>query len=160
VRLLGKFDHGLLLRCEVVDVGGHGEITRICGSFPKAVSSFRLIAVYDGDSWDAIEDDIDWPAEFLPGDEAPELLFRRAAEENLAQLAQLLGRDSDNLDVILAQIQGLDHHDWLEDFIKLLQISYLEGMHARLEVWLGDLWNRAQAENFIFDLQRSVKALE
>jgi hypothetical protein len=111
------------------------------GSFPKAVSSFRLIAVYDGDSWDAIEDDIDWPAEFLPGDEAPELLFRRAAEENLAQLAQLLGRDSDNLDVILAQIQGLDHHDWLEDFIKLLQISYLEGMHALLEVWLGDLWN-------------------
>jgi predicted ATPase len=157
INLLRKFDHATLLRSEITDVGGAGEVSRIAGAFPHRISSFKMIGLYDGDSRGALAGtDILWPAVYLPGDEAIERHFRDAAESNPVQLGNLLGRSADDVTILLPQIRGLNHHDWFEEFAKGMGITYPEAMHACFELWISDEYWRAHAENFLIELLRTI----
>jgi predicted ATPase len=155
--LLRKLDHASLLRSEVIDVGGAGEITRICAGFPERISAFKFVGLYDGDSHGALAADrITWPAVFLPGNLPLEELFRAQIEEDPVQIAKRLGRDLDTMKVVLSRIRGLDHHDWFEEFGKALDISYAQTMHACFEQWIAEEYWQAHSENFLFDLRRMI----
>ena len=155
--LLRKLDHAMLLRSEVVDVGGAGEISRICQSFPRIVA-FRIVGVYDGDSFAEANIAANQIAVFLPGDEAIERIFRSTIEDDPRRFAQVLGRAQEEIAIALASVRGLDHHDWFEELGRRLNIAYAETMRACFEQWIEDEYWRACSENFLIDLHRGTDA--
>jgi hypothetical protein len=155
--ILRKGDHSFLLRSEIIDVGGTGEISRICKSFPRAIESFFMIGAYDGD----VRDEVlalkpSWPTVFLPGEKPLESTFQEIIEDDPGNVAARLGRSAGDLNVILAKIRGLDHHDWFEEFVKELHISYSELMSVCFDCWKSDARNEAAVDNFLFDLHRAA----
>jgi predicted ATPase len=156
--ILRKFDHSLLLRSEVIDVNGLGDVSRVCQTFPTRAKSFEVIGVYDGDSREELRKiNIIWKAMILPCDLSVEESFIEMVDAEPATLAQLLNQDRERLEVILAQIRGRDHHDWYEDLSKELRINYEQLMHGCFEQWCSDIRNEADAENFLFDLRKLAR---
>ena len=127
--LLRKIDQATLLRSEIVDVGGCGEISKIIGVFPK-ISTFRIIGVYDGDSFEKVGVAERESAIFLPGDFPVEEIFRLIIEGMAAAFGEILGRAPDEIAIALANIRGLDQHDWFEELNKQLNITYSDAMYA------------------------------
>jgi len=158
LNILRKLDHKSLIRSELISLGGHGDITRVCQSFPHSHSSFQMVAIYDGDVRTEISAlDPKWPFVFLPGTDAIEVAFRNLLERETGPIAKGLGRSEAELAVALAKLRGLDHHDWFEEVAQSLHVSYAELMHACYEQWIEDEWIEAQVENFLFDLRKVLR---
>jgi hypothetical protein len=154
LNILRKRDHKTLLRSELISLGGHGDITRACQAFPSGASAFKLVAIYDGD----VEKEIKklnptWPFAFLPGSDAIEITFRNLLESEVASIARRLGRTQNELAVIFGKLRGLDHHDWFEELVRTLHVSYSELMHACYEQWIEDARVQANLDNFLVDLK-------
>jgi predicted ATPase len=147
--ILKKLDRSILLRTEVVDVGGHGQITKASTTIPDRVTFFRAIGVYDGDVQGEVNDSR--PHIFLPGGTI-EVAFRDLLNSNPESLARRLGHDSEQVAVALAGVSGMDHHDWFEELRKRLHVTYSEIMHACFEEWLCVPENELEVKRFLQDL--------
>jgi AAA domain, putative AbiEii toxin, Type IV TA system len=157
MNVLRKMDHSFLLRSEVIDVGGMGKINSICETFPGGIKSFSMIGLYDGDvRAEVLALKPSWETVFLPGEEPIEVMFQQIIEIDPAFVAARLGRSVGDLEVILAKIRGLDHHDWFEEFVKELHVSYPELMSVCFDYWKSDARNEADVDNFLVDLHRAA----
>ncbi len=146
--ILKKLDRSILVRAEVVDVGGHGEITRISSTIPEKVSFFRAVGVYDGDVQNEVKDVR--PHVFLPGGKI-ERAFRDIFNVNPESLARRLGRDLEQV-VALADLSGIDHYDWFEEIGRSLHVTYAEIMHVCFEEWCAVPANKSDVDKFLADL--------
>lgn len=153
LNILRKFDRSILMRSEIIDVGGHGEVSRISSSFPRRIRSFLSVGVYDGDARGVVVDDNRHV--FLPANTL-ERTFKALISSKPTEIAQRIGRDPEQIRIILATLLGIDHHDWFEEFGKQLNIDYNEIMHVCFEEWLLAEGNKASVEQFIADLNAAI----
>jgi predicted ATPase len=147
--ILKKLDRSILLRAEVIDVGGHAQITKVSSAIPQQVRFFRAIGVYDGDVRGQIVNER--PHIFLPGGTL-EITFRDLINSKPNDFSQRLGRNPEQIAVMLADIGGIDHHDWFEELGKRLNITYAEIMHACFEEWCSAPENRSEVDRFLLEL--------
>lgn len=141
---LGATEMDLLQCVSIHDVGGDGEVIKSL-AFPKLNGLGCIVGVLDGDRRamtakenGAIAAKVNWPFMFLPGDKTPEVLLRECSEGQEAALATRLNRPIATVEIVLASLQGIDHHDWLEEAHKRLGVSY-----ESLVVSLYSLWAEA-----------------
>lgn len=157
LNILRKRDHQSLLRSELISLNGHGDITKACQAFPSEASAFRLVGVYDGDAYsEVMKLEPKWPLAFLPGDQPVEAIFKEMVETSVGEVARRLGRTESQLAVILGKLRGLEYHDWFQELVKELHISFSELMHVCYEQWIEDTWVQAHIENFLVDLERAL----
>lgn len=156
--LLGRLNVNLASRTEIVDVGGDGNITTSRRIMSRGIRFFNLVGAYDGDMRGKIpESEDEWPFTFLPGPSAVERQFRALSNDNAKLLAGTLGREIAVLEPILAGLAGLDHHDWFEEFVKKLGMSYEQVMLACFEAWFAIDANSQEADEFITKLLERIR---
>lgn len=154
--LLGKFDLSLLLKSDLLDIGGESKITSIRELFPKYAQRVVLVGVYDGDQKKQTEEaESLWPAVFLPGAIPMEEALKRMAFQEPERTARHIGITSQKFSIGNHSLQGLDPHDWIYDLGNNLGLSFDQLLRGLLEAWLEDETNFNQAEEFI----RSLRAV-
>lgn len=156
--ILGKLDYLLSLRCEIIVAGDESSITRALDSLPRSIKSIKAVGVYDGDMRNGVTVlEEGWPAVFLPGDRPVEQMYRDAVGGRIPELSKLTGRSNGELEVILANIRGQDHHDWFENFAKELRLTYEALMHVLFELWYSSEENETAAVAFIALVNEAAK---
>lgn len=141
-------------------VNGHAAITERLG-FPKSDKfTYKIIGVYDGDMIEEIEkikSGIKWDYIFLPEKSAIELEFKRSLRRDIEQFASSLQIDKDELIHILSSIDGLDHHDWIEELSNRLgkDLSLIIG--NLYEIWRNVEGNQEKINTFIHEIKKLCK---
>jgi predicted ATPase len=128
---------------QIVDMGSNSEVLSALNSFPRKVTWLSIVGLLDGDQR-GVNSTTEWPCGFLPGDSGPEALLRSAADSE--RLSELLARDITEVHVVLAELAGCDDHDWLEEFPRLMGVSYESAVVALTSCWLESGLAAGQAE--------------
>lgn len=131
-----KFFPLLTNEFEFKDVGSVDEIKKWL-NFPKVGSWLNIIGLFDGDER-GLKQEYNWPYTFLPGNFAPEKVLRESALKHLDELGNKLNRDISDIHLILSTIDGLDHHDWLEEFQKKSGLEYNQLIKVLFDIFLID----------------------
>lgn len=143
---------------EIAVAGSDGEVLKALRNFPKVgVSYLRVIGVLDGDQRRGLEvksRSATWPMLCLPGDVAPELLFKVQLSEKLELLSRELNVTMDRLHGAIGYLEGEDHHDWLSNLAFFLDVSYEDCCVALTNCWLHDDASREASERFMEELTR------
>lgn len=143
---LGWHSSNILHEYEVVDVGSVNNIVQHLKDFPELGKWFKVIGLFDGDQKDIIKEKYKWPYSFLPGQDPPEKQFCSLAKRKRQELADLLGRDVDKVNLSLAGVDGMDHHDWLIEFPRQMGIPYEQFISQMFILSLEDEHLRPQSE--------------
>jgi hypothetical protein len=150
---LGNFSPNLLHEYEIVDVSSVENILQQLRFFPALGRWFKVIGLFDGDQRGKIVENLKWPHSFLPGNEAPEKYILSLAKVKRQELAAALGRDSSKINLSLAALDGVDHHDWIIEFPKLIGIGYEQFISYMFSLSMTDENLRAEAENAFNELR-------
>ncbi|MCC2339652.1 AAA family ATPase [Bacillus tropicus] len=132
--LINTFAPHVSAEFEIIDVGSVEDIKR-CLKFPRVGNWIKIIGLFDGDQH-TLSETYNWPYTFLPGSLPPEKLLKLSTEKQIDLLSQKLNRDSNDVHIILSVIDGLDHHDWLEELYKKLGIDYNYLIKCLFDVFL------------------------
>jgi len=154
---LGKLDPGLLQKFRVLDVGGDGEIKNALSKFPKVGDWLKVVGIFDPDMR-GLEEEYNWPYTFLPGDGNPETMLRTFCIGRGDAVAAQLGRAVCDVEIILASLEGLNHHDWFEDLSRNLGIGYGQLMGALFTIWFESETNSQMALQALAVLQNTLSA--
>lgn len=143
-----------LLRQYTIDIAGGESAISERLKFPNSERiKYDFIGVYDGDMRDALDKSkLNWKYCFLPGKKAIEEVFRDYLHEpsSITKLCDYLGRDKDKMVAMLATLEGLDCHDWFDEFRKLLGIEGRVLVNAFYQALLKD---QESIEVFMSELQ-------
>ena len=144
--LLNRFTPGLTNSLLIQAAGGR-DISTMLFHTVEHVSVPKYLGIYDGDQRRRRGEQA--AVTFLPTDEAPEVFLRRAADQNVSALARLVGVPENDMRMILGNLEGVDHHDWLEELRKAIDKPGVAVVDILLEIWLSHDENRKQAEAFV-----------
>lgn len=133
---------------EVVVAGSDGQIYGALKALPSVIRRIWFAGVVDGDQRGKSVGGL-WPVVFLPGDAAPEVLFRQAAEEAPEKVAEFSQRSLKDVQRILSTNAGIDHHDWLVECSKHFGMEFNQLVMVLFNVWKSVAVNRVSAEKFI-----------
>ena len=147
-----------LLRSFTVDpVGGASEISnRLSFPFSDKIK-YKFVGVYDGDLRTTLDTSkIKWKYCFLPGEKAVEELFRDYVHQNGAidELCNYLGKDKGKMIAVLAEIDGLDCHDW---FIELSKAMVIEKQNLISAFYHTMMKEDAAIESFLSELYDAIQ---
>ncbi len=147
-----------LLRTYTIDaVGGEAEITHRL-SFPYSDKiKYKFIGVYDGDMRPSVDlSKLNWKHCFLPGDQAFEEILRDLIHKpgNIEKICGYLAKDKNEVIAVLARIDGLDCHDWFEEFRKSLAV---EGKFLLTAFYQTLLKDTELIDNFVRDLEEILR---
>jgi len=137
LRILQKFSPKLARHCFVQDVGGEGQVKAKLKAMSDVKGPIAHIGVLDGDvdisGWanDALL------AVSLPGTLPFEKQIRAVMQSHASEISKNLGVDDVNK--ILAHLQGLDHHEWLECLAKELSMAKTQIVSTVFRYWIEDL---------------------
>ena len=148
-----------LLRTYTIEsVGGEAEISNRL-SFPYSERiKYRFIGIYDGDMKASLDTSkLNWKYCFLPGDQAFEEVLRGLVHEagNLEKICDYLTKDKDEVIAILARIDGLDCHDWFEEFRKSLAV---EGKMLLIAFYRTLLKETKLIDEFVKNLEETLRS--
>jgi predicted ATPase len=121
--LLSKIAPDIHQRFEILIATDGGKLTNLIKCFPKGSSWLEIFAVYDGDQRNKNIEDNTIKYGFLPNNSAPELVLQNTVIHNLESLSQAINRQIEDVRVVLGAIEGVELHDWLEEFCKRLNIE-------------------------------------
>lgn len=152
-KMLERFNPGLSRKIGISASGGDGEVRNDFEKFQRLGLDLKGIGVFDGDIDDSKvgEDFIK-----LPSNRAVERLFKAAANENVERLIDITGRD--DIEIILKNLEGADHHDWFEDFAKECGIQKPEAFGLLFRLWIELPGNEAMAIDFVKTFQERIDA--
>jgi len=164
-----KFAPYLLRVLEIRIAGSDSEVLTNLIVFPEGGAWFSVTGLFDGDMREKIPQMLKdkeksrqpmprWPHVFLPGEVAPEILLRVAVTDQADKLAGYLGREVNDVRLALSNMQGRDHHDWLEDLAKELVMSHEQLLHALFSVWAEKEENRQLAMLMVEAIQEKAFA--
>jgi hypothetical protein len=105
-----------------------------------------------------LKDEYNWPYTFLPGDGNPENMLKTCCVSRAEAVAAQLGRAVQDVEIILASLEGLDHHDWFEEFSRSLGIGYSQLMGTLFKIWFEAEENSKIALEAFADLQKILLA--
>ena len=152
--LLGKLAPDLLEAMEVRDVQQDG-MRKALLDMPEVGPWLALIGLYDGDMRERVDATV-WPHTFLPGNVPPEQLMQQASLSSVEELARVSGKSPDRVRLVLAQLSGLDHHDWLEELHKLLHITYEVAVMVLASAWIENESNAQSALTAVSETRQAV----
>jgi ABC-type cobalamin/Fe3+-siderophores transport system ATPase subunit len=149
--LLESVDPMLRRRVSVVWGGkGHGYLHVLQDKLPRPPrAAMRFAYLYDGDQRDAVsaKQDDRWGPVFLPTHDDPNDLLRTlTATPN--DLAVRLGVTEDRVRRVLQRLEGIDKHDWLDDFAA--EFGRPQVLAVLASVWAGH--HPEEAKLFVDDL--------
>lgn len=144
--------------------------SRVIGAlanYPVDVPGQKLVGVLDGDQKTGYSlsnrgdvfkpEGLKHPLEFLPWTVAPDEVLRNHCCSRAADLARALGIPIERTTTVLSALEGVDHHDWIEELAKQLELSVEMIVLALLGIVVLDDQQRAECE--IFANRMAVHAL-
>ena len=140
-----RFEVTLSHRTEVVFKGGDGEVIKSIKGIGGRYNAFAIIGIFDGDIRGKIPKEVEEFAFFLPGEHAIEIMFRSFVVDRSEALQVKL--PGSRIGDILFRLDGVDHHDWFEDFAKALNLSKDQLFHVLFNFWIEDEANYAMAQS-------------
>jgi hypothetical protein len=117
--LLQRFDPALLHRAVLYWTRRKGDLEKLQQLLPRPAThkgALEFAFFLDGNEDLAEQDDSAWPMILLPGGASPDDLFRALAPERASSLASSLRTTDDVVAAVLGKVEGLDPHDWTNDF--------------------------------------------
>jgi hypothetical protein len=93
----------------------------------------------------------------LPGDVSPEKLLRNTARGNADKIAEKLSCAAETISFILSELEGLDDHDWYEEFYRRLSITSEQLMSILFSVWIEEGHNTSIADAAFEALLRHLR---
>jgi hypothetical protein len=142
---------------EVVPAGSQSEVAKALTSFPRTGAWLAALGVFDGDMRDKINPEkFKRPHVFLPGEASPEALLRQLlhSEEARAEIVKGVRKASPEIVFATNHVEGLDDHEWLAEFSRVLSLDLAVVMSALVRVWI--LRNDAATRTFIADLRGAL----
>jgi predicted ATPase len=143
-----------LLRQYSIDIAGCESAISERLKFPNSEKiKYNFIGVYDGDMRDTLDKSkLNWKYCFLPGKKAIEEVFRDYLHEpsSVAKLCDCLAKDEGRMITILATLEGLDCHDWFDEFRKALVVEGRTLVNAFYQSIMKD---EEAIERFMTELQ-------
>ncbi len=156
---LRRIQPELLRAWRIVDVNSSGQIIQNLKNFPKLDGWFKAIGLLDGDE-KGKGFDSEGGVVFLPGDKAPEIMLIEAVISKPKELAACLKIDSDFVQLSISSLVGIDHHDWILEFEKLLSskgVNFNSLVEGAFDVWLGIDNNQQIAKVAFHKLKDQIK---
>ena len=116
--------------------GSNGDIEKLLKDLPRMVDGFKIIGMFDGDCRGRNKDKyIDKCFVYLPGNTAPEvLLVPHFNSLDLEQKVSLFSNTEERVSLALEKIQGMEFHDYLNEFFLFLSIDIEQGFN----ILIGD----------------------
>lgn len=148
---IGRFDPLLNQQIEIKDLGSDSEIEKAL-QFPETGSWLKVVGLFDGDKRKSMKKAFVRPYTFLPGNDPPEVVLKQGLV-NIEMLAELLHYDTEKIHMVLASIEGMDHHDWFIELHKKLGITYQVLIAALFEVWISMEENMCIAKESFMSLK-------
>ncbi|MBD2864644.1 ATP-dependent nuclease [Paenibacillus oceani] len=144
---LSRYAPQLVSQLEIRDINSESKIKGILNDFPTFEGWLKIIGVFDADQSQRVNETFNWPYIFLPGVKSPEEELRNSAYAKPEYLAEISNRSLDMIHMVLSEIDGLNHHDWLVEFHRKLGITYEQLVFLLFETWHSCDSNSASAKN-------------
>jgi predicted ATPase len=152
--LIRQFDIQFLNETEIANVSGAGAVSDLLRLFPTHLEEIRIVGVYDGDVRNQLLEANGRPRAFLPDQTPLEQMFRTCISDRIGEAAELLSMPSEELRIILARLDGLDHHDWYEEAARELGLDYNQLLVKLFDLWIR--YNRLEAEAAFGEIMRGL----
>lgn len=153
--ILEKFAPYLLRKFSIIAVGSESEITKcLQWRYDKKIH-YTFVGVYDGDMRGKIKDeDLNWKHTFLPTDDNVETELKKILYEgnNLKDFCDSLGRDTNEMGIMLSNIDGHNYHDWFLNLCRYISCDKMFIMRELSKMWIKD--NENSVKDFIEELSR------
>ena len=153
--ILRHCDPDLLLRVEVHDMGGDGEVANALRPNMNLQSQIRFVAAFDGDLRGSAPGDLAESSLFLPGEVAFEAALKDLFDQDYDRACDAL-KDSD-AQQILASLEGLNHHDWLTSLASGLERDVPHVISCLFPIWLSNQESLAASEAFCRSLRQLLR---
>ncbi|MEU8931852.1 AAA family ATPase [Streptomyces sp. NPDC048409] len=142
---------------EIIDVGSWNDVLSMKVGLSKS-QRLRAVAVVDGDQRNNPKlNDASRNVLFLPGAEPPERVLIRYAIQYPEELAKLLGCSLASVNVYLSELDGLDHHRWLETLSLRTGNDWRYCLRAAFSIWHEESKNRALTEKLVRDIECEIR---
>lgn len=132
---ISRYAPQLISQLEIRDIDSESKIKGILKEFPTFDGWLKIIGVFDADQSQKIFETYNYPYIFLPGIKSPEEELRECAYIKPEFLATISNRSFETVHMILAEIDGLNHHDWLEELHRRLGMTYEQLIFVLFETW-------------------------
>jgi len=115
--ILERYRPALIQSFRIIEVwGARNAVTKV-NEFPRMGKWFQAIGVLDGDER-ANKHECVGSLTFLPGEVAPEIILRHSIRTDPNRVAESLYIDGASFELALSSVEGMEHHDWLEELAK------------------------------------------
>lgn len=146
----------LLSESEIVAAGSWRDVLTTTKAVFKS-SRISALAVLDGDQRSEAPEDP--RVFFLPGNEAPEkVLFKHAASQS-DQMAEKLGCSLASMNVYIAGMLGLEHHQWLTFLSRRTGQDWHYCLRSVFDVWHTDPRNSEACEHLTREIEAAALSL-
>ncbi len=132
--VLERFNASLARRVFVENALGEGEVIGLLRATARFEGPIKHVGLFDGDMRGKIPDDVRSRSAFLPGDQAPEILFRAMISADPQPLGEMTGNGQ--IRAILAGLEGANHHDWYERISKELGYTKSQLFALMFSIWM------------------------
>ena len=157
--LLEELAGDLLPQFEVVIAGDAASIAQSITSLPRTKAWLTVVGVFDGGMQSTTNvQGSNWPHVYLPGNEAPEAALRtlvNAGASFIAEIATSLQKSEEDVRASLEFVVGLDHHEWIAEFSKMLGREVTVVRHVLVRMWIAH--NEALAKAFIAEVRTRLE---
>lgn len=118
--------------------GSNGDIESILKNLPKEIEQFKFYGLFDGDCKDRNQTAFNTKSYgYLPGDSTPEdLLMPYFQEINSEGKAAIFSKTIEQIELSLDHIQGLEAHDYFNEFFSQLRMTKSMGFDLLVEGYL------------------------
>ncbi|KIP68357.1 hypothetical protein SN10_19065 [Vibrio harveyi] len=118
--------------------GSNGDIENILKSLPSKVDSFIFYGLFDGDCRQRNQDAFrDKKYSYLPSEMSPEnLLLPHFRSLDLSNKSALFSKNEDSIALALDYVDGLEAHDYFNEFFSHLNISKASGFEIIIDSYL------------------------
>lgn len=152
--LLERIDASFARRVFIEVCGGDGEIVKAIQVTKNLRGPLSFIGLFDGDMRGKIPENALANSTCLPGQAAIEAVFREMVAGETAPLAELAGNTQ--LPVILATLEGADHHDWYEQISKELGLTRSQLFPMLFQIWYRSEENRLAADTMFAEITQII----
>jgi predicted ATPase len=153
--ILERYCPALIQSLRVVDVSGAGNVVTKVNQFPKMDKWFQAVAVLDGDERSK-KHECEGLLAFLPGDVAPEILLEQLIKASPGSVAEKLRLDCASFELALSSVEGMEHHDWLEELSRRTDKKIEEVAGAGFDVWIDQGENSKECETLAEEISKAL----
>lgn len=139
--------------------GSEANVLSQLKNFPKDLTGFSMIAIFDGDCRGKFEKDLMGFNQYiyLPSRSPPEeILIELLNQKEVSLMASHLGVTIEKLSMAIEAAAGADHHDYFRDLSRSLGVDFDILFYKLCEVWVGEKNNEVSVKEFLAELGKLI----